>query len=730
MDLKDQVTSTKPSLFLILKNKKLIILFLIIGLLLLSGLSYYFINSSSRKAEIPKNAQYIEDEIVIKYKEGFAPGEEKHDSIKQQLKELGVISSQKVYESTEAPLDRYYKLQLKQGTNIEEIRDALNKLEAIGEAEPNYILQTRAAPNDTLYPRLWSLPKIQADKAWDITKGKNEVTVAIVDTGVDYNHEDLQGKVIKGRDFSTCAQVSLTPPITCLQQKLQDDDPLDDNGHGTHVAGIVAALSSNQKGITGVVWQGKILAVKVLDTGGGGSMTDVMQGIEYAINNGSNVINLSLGAPGNCSPMNDLFKKAAEKKIVIIAAAGNDNTELLNDVPGTCENVISVANTNQSDGKTDSSRWGSQIDIAAPGADIISLKSARCDSRVCVPDKIINTSYLSLSGTSMASPHVAGVAALIISANQQLTSQQVEACIKNGDEIQTDKPIGKRLNALKALEMCKDTSPSPKPTVLLSPTPSPSSSPSPSIVQGSSTCTVVLASKDESNPAYNVVKLNFSGVGGKEVILQMGQKGSAGTEPGNGFSTNGFFSSNFVQAMSTADQGKRVGQTPGGSGRMPQSGSFASDSVFYKLPESAVFQPTEFTMYEWEKKFKKNPTILDASTTLTDFVTGKATAWWYFIDSCDGTTLCSKNNVEVRIPKEKSAYFFCSVRKSPTVDLVCIGNPICSYNDGPDVGAKPDIACTAWKQSCSATDSVIYEPTIKNRSGDGGVNLKFFTPSP
>jgi len=240
------------------------------------------------------------------------------------------------------------------------------------------------------------------------------------------------------------------------------------------------------------------------------------------------------------------------------------------------------------------------------------------------------------------------------------------------------------------------------------------------------TCSVTLASRDETNAGYNVVKLNFSGKGG-EVILQMGQKGSTGTEIGNAYNVNGFFSPNFVQGMSTADQGKRTGQTPGGSGRMPPSGSFTSDSVFYKLPDSTVFKPTEFTMYEWDKKFKKNPAISNTSTNLLDFNLGKGTAWWYFIDFCDGrTALCTRNNIEVKIPKEKSAFFFCSVKdQSP----VCIGNPICSYNDGPDVGAKPDIACPAWKQSCSTTDFVKYEQGVEPR-GNGGININSFTPAP
>jgi len=255
------------------------------------------------------------------------------------------------------------------------------------------------------------------------------------------------------------------------------------------------------------------------------------------------------------------------------------------------------------------------------------------------------------------------------------------------------------------------------PTITPRPTSITQLTPTPSLLQG--TCSVSIASKDESNENFNLVRLNLSGKGGT-VILQMGQKGTPGNEQNNAYSLNGLLT-NYGEAFSAGDASKVNGKN-GESNRLVVQDT--SDSVYV----NDVL--TEFKVYEWDKKFKKNPSVSNTSTNASDFLTGKARGWWYFMDYCDGkTTQCTKSNIQVKIPKNKSVYFFCSVR-IPTPDtLVCNGNPICSYNEGPDLGAVPNYACDAWKQSCSNADYIQFVPTIqRSRSGQGGFDIKSFFP--
>lgn len=315
--------------------------------------------------------------------------------------------------------------------------------------------------------------------------------------------------------------------------------------------------------------------------------------------------------------------------------------------------------------------------------------------------------------------------------NDGTTCDQIKAAMQSTeiDQQPDNDQTGALCSGKKAQEpacaQINNPSPTVKPTIRVTNSPTPIiSSPSPIISLPVGTCNVTLASVDESNTGYNLVKLNFSGRGGSEVILQMGQKGSAGKESGNAYNLNGFFSQNLVQALSPADKGKLSNQPPNEYGAL---GQFTSDVVYVNDV------PADFKIYEWEKRFKKNPSVLNTSSNPSDFVTGKSVAWWYFLDYCDGkATTCTHNNITVKLPKGVSTYFFCSVRKqSPSIDLVCNGNPVCSYNDGPDI-STPTKACNAWIQSCSTSDFAKYEPGIAGggtQRGSGGINVDtFLTP--
>nr|WP_241154416.1 S8 family peptidase [Staphylospora marina] len=288
-------------------------------------------------------------------------------------------------------------------------------------AEPNYIYHATWIPNDPYFSAYqWGPQKVQAPAAWDVTRGSSSVLVAVIDTGVQMNHPDLSGKVVAGWDFV-----------------YNDGDPSDGNGHGTHVAGIVAASTNNGVGIAGMAPNVRILAVRVLDSNGSGTLANVASGIRYAADNGAKVINLSLGGSSGSTTLQDAVNYAWNKGVVVVAAAGNSNTSAPS-YPAYYSNAIAVASTTSSDTRSSFSNYGSWVDVAAPGSDIAST--------------YIGSSYVYLSGTSMAAPHVAGLAGLL--ASQGRSAANIRAAI----EQTADKISGTgtywthgRINAYKAV---------------------------------------------------------------------------------------------------------------------------------------------------------------------------------------------------------------------------------------------------------------------------------------
>lgn len=358
--------------------------------------------------------------------------ETKQKDLLDKLTNAGVVSIERGYIPQDPNQKKFYLLKLKKNSDIKKMLKALSGFIEVESYDANYIVVPFETPDDPYYPQLWGIQKIEIPNAWNTTKGSSSVKVAVIDTGIDYSHQDLAGQVVKGRDFIN-----------------NDDDPMDDIGHGTHVAGTIGALTNNNVGVAGINWSVSLMAIKVLGPSGGSSFA-VANGINYAVDNGIQVINMSLGSkqPNSCpSNQAQALNYARNKKVVVVVAAGNrppDNAA--NYTMTSCKNsnpdMIVVAATTQSDTKASFSKYGTAVDIAAPGSGILST--------------IPGDRYGSKDGTSMASPHVAGVAALLISACSGLTPQQVKDYLVNGADpiLSTDQPIGPRLNAFKALTLC------------------------------------------------------------------------------------------------------------------------------------------------------------------------------------------------------------------------------------------------------------------------------------
>ncbi len=268
-------------------------------------------------------------------------------------------------------------------------------------AEPDGIVQATFTPNDPEYPVHQYGPQIvEADKAWDITKGDPGIVVAVVDTGVDYTHEELTGKVVLGYDFVN-----------------DDADPMDDNGHGTHVAGIIAAATNNGVGVASVGYNTRVMAVKVLNASGSGFYSTVAQGITYAADHGARIINLSLRGTVSSPILEDAVTYAWNKGVLVVAAAGNDGSNMLV-YPAAYPHVVAVSATDWNDNRWSLSNYGDYVDLAAPGVGIVSTDWAGGVGP-----------YAARSGTSMAAPHVAAVAALALAVNPNLTNAELESLL-------------------------------------------------------------------------------------------------------------------------------------------------------------------------------------------------------------------------------------------------------------------------------------------------------------
>lgn len=316
-------------------------------------------------------------------------------------------------------------------------------------AEPNFIRYAQRVPNDPLYSLQWHYPAINLPQAWDISTGEeNNVIVAVLDTGVFLNHSDLSSKLVAGYDFISDAANARDNNGIDSNPDDPGDSPLrgQSSWHGTHVAGTIAAASNNGIGVSGVSWGAQIMPIRVLGQQGGLS-SDIIQGLRYAagLSNSSGTLptqkaqiaNLSLGGPGFSQAEQQVYQAVRDSGMIIVAAAGNESTSVPS-YPAAYDGVISVSATDASQALAPYSNFGSTIDVAAPGGNL--RVDVTADGR---PDGVASTlvddqsgqrqsAFSFLQGTSMASPHVAGVIALMKSVYPALTPALFDSLLSSG----------------------------------------------------------------------------------------------------------------------------------------------------------------------------------------------------------------------------------------------------------------------------------------------------------
>jgi len=432
--------------------------------------------------------EFVPGEFIVKFKEKLISSL----SVDNLNEKYQVYSTEKVFKDAEDTiLEHIYKFKVPLDSDIFSIVGDYSILDNVVYAEPNCIGHALSIPNDEYFPIQWSLDNngqiifgdkagtlsadISAVEAWDIEAGSEEIIIAIIDTGVDYTHPDLVDNIWVNADEIIGNEIDddgngYVDDYYGYDFFNLDGNPIDDGGHGTHCSGIAAAAGNNGIGIAGVAWNCKIMSVKVMSGAGYGDYEKFAEGIKYAADNGANVFSMSFGWSYEGSIVKNAIDYSYDKGIVLVAAAGNSNSSDKM-YPSGYDNVIAVGASNQNDERCDVDDWGYYgiipkpmgshygywVDVAAPGNLIYS--SLPTYQAWVNDEENFNTgenwtmNYDFMFGTSMATPHVAGLAGLILSQKPTLTNDKVRRIIRaNTDPYNSEEYIGTgRINAYKAL---------------------------------------------------------------------------------------------------------------------------------------------------------------------------------------------------------------------------------------------------------------------------------------
>jgi serine protease len=415
-------------------------------------LCFVFVSFAFSQNQILKkgNTYYLSNTVVVKIKSGaFENGEALKESLNKSLKKCGIQKSKQIFGTNvialnkgEESLSKIYTLTIDNQSDPIEAAHKISKLSQVEWAEPKYVRTIDDNPvNDSLYIYQNGLGRISAPAAWDISKGDSSVVIGIVDTGVDFTHPDLAGNIftnnitdadypndIHGWDFGGVSGTADNDP--------HEDQSIYSNGyHGTHVAGIASAVSNNSIGIASVGYNCSILPVKVSQNNNRADnglpyVVYGFEGIKYAADKGAKVINCSWGGYSYSNYEQEIINYAISKGTLVVAAAGNDNTNELH-YPSSYNGVLSVGWQNSgndlryvyigSNGETSGGNYGTMVDVMAPGTSVLSTW----------PEGVgVNPPYKYASGSSMSTPHVAGLAGLVFSVYKNYTPLQVAERIR------------------------------------------------------------------------------------------------------------------------------------------------------------------------------------------------------------------------------------------------------------------------------------------------------------
>lgn len=348
--------------------------------------------------------KFIEDEIIVKFDFSNQAGA---------LSAANQVSGLNIAKELEVESGNLVKFKIPESKTVEEMIEYFNQQPGVEYAEPNYVAHALARPNDTLYEDQWGSISANLEAAWDRQRYSSSIVVAVLDTGVIPEHSDLQANLLEGANF--VGGVEDDP----ADYNVIDNDVRDWNeeaSHGTHVAGIIGAVTNNNKGVAGVSWGIDIIPVRVLNSQRSGSHYDIAEGIYYSVDRGADIINLSLGSSGGSSYLEEAVSYADSRNTILVGAAGNDGVSSVF-YPAAYPEVISVGALTENDNLASYSNYGYSLDLLAPGGDIndgsgIVSTSGYYDESA----GDFEEDYMFMDGTSMAAAYVSGTAALLLEA--------------------------------------------------------------------------------------------------------------------------------------------------------------------------------------------------------------------------------------------------------------------------------------------------------------------------
>ncbi len=407
-----------------------------------------------------ERAPYVEGEILV----GFHPGTRGSERANARA----MVQATRVH-TFRSGAEHW---RLGPGVRVEQAIERMARNPNVTYAEPNYLLTLDIIPNDPRLDELWGMintgqtggtpdADIDADMAWGVSTGSSSVLVAVIDTGVDYNHPELAANIwtnpgeIPGNGVDDDGN-GYVDDVHGYDFYNDDGDPMDDHGHGTHCSGTIGAIGDNGIGVAGVNWTVKIMALKFIGAGGSGPTSAAAEAVDYAVMMGADLTSNSYGGGAYLQTFYDAIQGAGVANQAFVAAAGNDglNTDVTPHYPSTYDlaNIIAVAATDHNDARASFSNYGlTTVDLGAPGVDILST--------------LPGNSYGLGSGTSMATPHVSGVCALIRAVSPAIPVAQMKTVLLNATDpvasMQGRTVSGGRLNAFFAIAEPDDVEPDP-----------------------------------------------------------------------------------------------------------------------------------------------------------------------------------------------------------------------------------------------------------------------------
>ena len=388
--------------------------------------------AKGRDFTVAADVPYKPGELLVRFAPGSNGKPRTHRQKIQILNSLGGATRKRDFKIVPG----LSAVKLPPGMTVEQALQRFNKASGILYAQPNYQLKALSTfPNDPRFSELWGMHNtgqtggtpdadIDAPEAWDMATGSKDVIVAVIDSGVDYTHPDLAANMwVNQQELEGVPGVDddnnfCVDDIYGYDFINGDGDPMDDRGHGTHCAGILGAVGDNSEGVPGVCWDVKIMALKFLGADGNGWSDDAIACLDYAVLMKANLSSNSYGGGPYEQPFRDAIDAAGAAGMLFVAAAGNDygfNNDIIPHYPSSydCESIIAVLSTDKDDSLSSFSNFGpTSVDLGAPGSSILSCK--------------LGGGYKYNSGTSMATPHVAGACALLWSINPALTSSEVK----------------------------------------------------------------------------------------------------------------------------------------------------------------------------------------------------------------------------------------------------------------------------------------------------------------